>query len=275
MKQILVDQIISFRRLIEKERVNSALYHSRTSQLSSKSSDSLGEQRNGVLEFDSARNRLPSIGLGCFHLLVFQLIPSSNPKLQKKKMIPVAANDVAFSMHAVLLVTCMLCQVLIYERGNQKVSWTCIAITCTVWVSAAVCVFIALPNHSWLWLISIFNIIQVTMTAIKYYPQVVMNFGRKSTVGWSIVYILLDILGGVTNCSQMVMQSLDRGSWVNLYGNMGKTLLSLVTIFYDLIFLFQHYVLYPSKKEKVSTKVDNEITDPLMTSFGVSQSEHE
>ncbi|KAF6154825.1 hypothetical protein GIB67_014561 [Kingdonia uniflora] len=73
------------------------------------------------------------------------------------EMIPVAANDVALSMHAVLLLTCMLCQVLIYERGNQKVSRTCIAITCTVWVSAAVCVFIALPNHSWLWLISIFK----------------------------------------------------------------------------------------------------------------------
>ncbi|KAF6165401.1 hypothetical protein GIB67_018845 [Kingdonia uniflora] len=187
------------------------------------------------------------------------------------EMIPVAANDVAFSIHAVLLTICTLFQVFIYERGSQKVSRTCIAITCTVWVSAAVCFFIALPNHSWLWLVSVFNTIQVIMTVIKYIPQAVMNFGRKSTVGWSIGNILLDLLGGVTNYSQMVMQSLDQGSWVNFYGNIGKTMLSLVSIFFDLLFIFQHYVLYPLKKEKVSTKVDSESTDPLLTSVDGSQ----
>ncbi|KAF6157479.1 hypothetical protein GIB67_004417 [Kingdonia uniflora] len=184
-------------------------------------------------------------------------------------MIPVAANDVALSMHAVLLLTCMLCQVLIYEVSflYPLITWKsegvqdmhcynvyCMGFCCSLCFHSFTKPFLALANL---------------------YIQVVMNFGRKSTVGWSIVYILLDILGGVANYSQMVRQSLGRGSWVNLYGNIGKTLFSLVTIFYDLIFLFQHYVLYPSKKEKVLTKVDNEITDPLMTSFGVSQSEHE
>ncbi|XP_043709980.1 cystinosin homolog [Telopea speciosissima] len=87
-------------------------------------------------------------------------------------MIPVAANDVAFSAHAVLLTAITLFQVLIYDRGNQKVSKTCITITCAVCVSAAVSVFVAVPNHSWLWLISVFNTIQVIMTTIKYIPQV-------------------------------------------------------------------------------------------------------
>ncbi|EFH39264.1 hypothetical protein ARALYDRAFT_920808 [Arabidopsis lyrata subsp. lyrata] len=49
----------------------------------------------------------------------------------------------------------------------------------------AICFFIALPTHSWLWLISIF---------------------KKSTVGWSTGNILLDFAGGLANNLQMVIQ---------------------------------------------------------------------
>jgi cystinosin len=101
-------------------------------------------------------------------------------------MIPVAANDVAFSIHAVLLTAITLFQIVIYDvsglhfvsvllfsfrlllkpdvtilsfeqRGNQKLSKISIATVCVVWLVAAVCFFIALPSHSWLWLISIFK----------------------------------------------------------------------------------------------------------------------
>lgn len=37
-----------------------------------------------------------------------------------------------------------------------------------------------------------------------------MNFRRKSTVGWSIGNILLDLLGGLTNYGQMAVQSIDQ-----------------------------------------------------------------
>ena len=37
-----------------------------------------------------------------------------------------------------------------------------------------------------------------------------MNFQRKSTVGFSIGNILLDLLGGVTNYGQMAVQSIDQ-----------------------------------------------------------------
>ncbi|XP_043710790.1 cystinosin homolog [Telopea speciosissima] len=185
------------------------------------------------------------------------------------QMIPVAANDVAFSIHAVLLTAITLFQVLIYERGDQKVSKTCILLTCAAWCSAAICLFIALPHHSWFWLISVFGEIQVAMTLIKYIPQAYMNYKRKSTQGWSIGNILLDLFGGLMNYAQMAMQSIDQDSWVNFYGNIGKTLLSLVSIFFDLLFMFQHYLLYPSKKEKVSPKIALENTSPIQSSENV------
>lgn len=142
------------------------------------------------------------------------------------------------------------------QRGNQKVSRTSIAIVSAAWLSVTVCVFVALPSHSWLWLVSCFSTLQIGMTVLKYIPQAVMNFRRKSTVGFSIGNILLDLLGGLANYGQMIVQSIDQNSWVNFYGNIGKTLLSLVTVFFDIIFVLQHYVLYPSKKMVPSPNLD-------------------
>lgn len=175
------------------------------------------------------------------------------------QMIPVAKNDVAFSIHAVLLTAIALFQIAIYERGSQKLSKICIGIVSIVWLTAAVCFFVALSNHSWLWLLNVFNSIQVLMTTIKYIPQVSMNFLRKSTDGWSIGNILLDFSGGIANYGQMVVQSVDQDSWVNFYGNIGKVLLSLVSVFFDIIFIIQHYVLYPDKKSsKLVTTAEDE-----------------
>ncbi|GMN42655.1 hypothetical protein TIFTF001_011861 [Ficus carica] len=183
-----------------------------------------------------------------------------------KEMIPVAANDVAFSIHSVLLVLIMLLQIAIYERGGQTVSKVSIGIVSAVWLTAAVCFFIALPTHSWLWLINIFNSIQVIMTAIKYSPQAFMNFKRKSTDGFSIYFILFDFTGSVANYSQMAVESIDQNSWVNFYGNTGKLLLSLISMFFDLVFMCQHYLLYPAGKAHVPCKTNKE-TEPFVESF--------
>ncbi|PKA54485.1 Cystinosin like [Apostasia shenzhenica] len=184
------------------------------------------------------------------------------------EMIPVAANDVAFSIHAVLLTIFTLSQVLIYDRGNQKVSKICILISSTAWAAALVCLIVAWPKHSWLWLISVFNTLQVIMTAIKYIPQAFMNFQRKSTVGWSIGNILLDLTGGLLNFAQMAVQSIDQNSWVNFYGNIGKTLLSLEVVFFDLLFILQHCVFYPvdKKKKVVEQRVPEGTIAPLIDS---------
>ncbi|KAI3463071.1 hypothetical protein Pfo_019734 [Paulownia fortunei] len=181
-----------------------------------------------------------------------------------KEMIPVASNDVAFSMHAVLLTAFTLFQITIYDRGNQKISRISIGIVSVAWLFAAVCVFVAIPRHSWFWLVSCFNNIQVAMTIIKYIPQAILNFRRKSTIGFSIGNILLDFLGGVTNYGQMAVQSIDQNSWVNFYGNIGKTMISLVSIFFDIIFMVQHYVLYPSKKTDIPSNPTAVSKEPLL-----------
>ncbi|KAK8587758.1 hypothetical protein V6N13_086731 [Hibiscus sabdariffa] len=190
------------------------------------------------------------------------------------QMIPVAANDVAFSIHAVLLTATLLSQIVIYERGTQKVSKISIGIVCVVWFFAAICFFVALPSHSWLWLISIFNSIQVFMTMIKYIPQAFMNFARKSTDGFSIGNIMLDFTGGLANYAQMTVQSIDQNSWVNFYGNIGKISISLVSIFFDIIFMCQHFVLYRGKKATVLSELEQESREPLVKSIDESAIEN-
>ncbi|KAG8384913.1 hypothetical protein BUALT_Bualt04G0167600 [Buddleja alternifolia] len=185
-------------------------------------------------------------------------------KFGPNEMIPVGANDVAFSIHAVLLSAVMLFQIAIYDRGNQKVSKASLGIVSVAWLSVAVCVFVAIPRHSWFWLISCFNTVQVVMTIIKYIPQAIMNFRRKSTIGFSIGSILLDFIGGLTNYCQMAVQSIDQNSWVNFYGNIGKTMISLVSIFFDILSMVQHYVLYRSKKTVNSSNPRGVSKEPLL-----------
>ncbi|KAL6959859.1 hypothetical protein U1Q18_040010 [Sarracenia purpurea var. burkii] len=64
----------------------------------------------------------------------------------------------------------------------------------------------------------------------------------------------------------MVGQSIDQHSWVNFYGNIGKTLLSLVSIFFDILIILQHYVFYPSKNTAASPDLDKVSKEPLLKS---------
>jgi len=71
-----------------------------------------------------------------------------------------------------------------------------------------------------------------------------MNARRKSTVGWSPWNVTLDISGGGLSLLQLVLDSADLKDWSGMTGNLAKLGLSFVTIFFDTVFLVQHYVLY-------------------------------
>lgn len=86
--------------------------------------------------------------------------------------------------------------------------------------------------------------VKLVITVVKYVPQAWVNYKRKSTVGWSIAQILLDLTGGVLSLVQLILDSSFKSDWSGVTGNPVKFLLSNVTIFFDLIFIVQHYILY-------------------------------
>ncbi|KAJ5823902.1 hypothetical protein N7447_006242 [Penicillium robsamsonii] len=80
------------------------------------------------------------------------------------------------------------------------------------------------------------------LTAVKYTPQAVMNYRQQSTAGFSIGAILLDLSGAILSLMQLVLDS--QGDWSGAVGNIAKLLLGNITVLFDLIFIFQHFVLY-------------------------------
>lgn len=89
---------------------------------------------------------------------------------------------------------------------------------------------------------------KAAISFFKYCPQVYLNWKRKSTVGWNIHNIMLDFTGGFFSFIQIVIDSVRKGSFDPFSGgdgfNVVKFFLSIIAMFFDLIFLFQHFVLY-------------------------------
>lgn len=91
-------------------------------------------------------------------------------------------------------------------------------------------------------------------------PQVLTNYRNSSTYGWSIVQILLDLSGGILSNAQLLLDCYNQGDWSGITGNAVKLGLGNVSIFFDIIFIVQHYWLYAGEREK---DIESE-TDPLL-----------
>lgn len=104
----------------------------------------------------------------------------------------------------------------------------------------------------WIDYLYFLSFVKVGVSIVKYIPQVVLNYQRKSTAGWQIWNILLDFSGGALSIVQLVGDSAAAGraqglprSWTTgIAGNPAKLGLGLVSVFFDVIFMFQHYILY-------------------------------
>ncbi|XP_061499279.1 cystinosin homolog isoform X1 [Anopheles gambiae] len=158
---------------------------------------------------------------------------------------PVLANDVAFSIHATIATLLTVTQCFIYERGEQKVSriaWGIITVFIVVIIVAGVLVGTA--TFHWLDFLYVLSYIKLSVTLIKYVPQAVLNFRRKSTVGWSIENVLLDFTGGMLSMLQMLLNGYNYDDWASIFGDPTKFGLGLFSVMFDILFMVQHYVLY-------------------------------
>ncbi|XP_010869837.1 cystinosin [Esox lucius] len=161
---------------------------------------------------------------------------------------PVDANDVFFSLHAVVLTLVYIYQCAIYERGGQKVSWIATGLLVIGWTFALVTLFVAVAKKiTWLEYLYYFSYIKLGVTLVKYIPQAYMNYKRQSTEGWSIGNVLLDFIGGSFSLIQMFLQSYNNDEWKLIFGDPTKAGLGLLSIFFDVVFIVQHYCLYRHK----------------------------
>lgn len=164
--------------------------------------------------------------------------------------IPVEPNDIAFALHALFITIVTIGQCFIYERGNQKNSKIALGIIAAIWVSIFINLFLTVGSvTNWLWFVYWFSYMKLLITLLKYIPQAYMNFSRKSTVGWSIGNVLLDFSGGVLSFLQMFLTAFDTSDWEIFYGNPTKLGLAVISILFDILFMIQHYILYPKARK--------------------------
>lgn len=162
----------------------------------------------------------------------------------------VTLNDVVFAVYA--LVCCLLngLQIIFLDRAKQRVSVLCvsvISITCLLVFCWTCAIAFGVRRHivfNYLDLLYGLSVIKLAISVVKYLPQIYLNFSRKSTVGWNIWNIVLDLTGGCLSVAQQVMDSWAVGRWDGLTGNPVKFALGFVSILYDLVFFLQHFVLY-------------------------------
>lgn len=100
--------------------------------------------------------------------------------------------------------------------------------------------------------------VKLVVTVVKYVPQAWANYRRQSTRGWSIDQILLDFVGGVLSIAQLVIDSSLQDDWSGIWGNPVKLVLGIISIFFDAVFMVQHYWLYrgPGKGKMDEEGVD-------------------
>ncbi|CAG0890575.1 unnamed protein product [Darwinula stevensoni] len=180
-------------------------------------------------------------------------------RLHPKGVNPVQLNDVVFSLHATFACIITGIQCCIYERGDQKVSVVAMVLMGMIGIVVAISLILTLlVSITWLTYLYIFSYVKLAITIIKYFPQAVFNYRRKSTQGWSIGNILCDFTGGVFSILQMFMIAANNDDWGSIFGDPTKFGLGLFSILFDFLFMFQHYYLY--RDRNAYTQLSEETT---------------
>jgi cystinosin len=78
-----------------------------------------------------------------------------------------------------------------------------------------------------------------------------MNHVTRSTKGWSIGNVLLDVVGGVLSISQSVLDSVVSNDWSVLLGNPIRFAIGFYSIFFDCIFMLQHFIWFPEGDQQL------------------------
>jgi len=181
--------------------------------------------------------------------------------------LPVTIPDVFFALHAFTLTALIIIQIFVYERGSQRVFIGISILVSLTGVAAIVQLVLSLVGiQKWLDYIMFFSYVKLGVTLLKYIPQAWSNFRRKSTEGWSIENILLDISGGLLSFGQMFLDGFNSGNWEIFLGGGAKLGLSLISIAFDVLFLVQHYCLYPPSRENYDKVDDDE--DEMSSKLG-------
>ena len=214
------------------------------------------------------------LGFACYSTYTVALYASPTIRrqyLDRQKEgagIPVESNDVAFCIHALILSIITVGQVVWYGRsasalfGQLRPIIARFILALLVWIGIVGPLLVVSGVFEALDYLYSLSFIKVGISLVKYIPQVILNIQRQSTVGWSIWQILLDFTGGCLSDVQLVGDTWAKtpagaSVWrAVVTGNPAKLALGSLSMAFDIVFMFQHYILYPTTTSREDSPVE-------------------
>ena len=97
--------------------------------------------------------------------------------------------------------------------------------------------------------ITFMGILKTVISIYMLIPQAILNYRRQSTYGWSVLNCILDVFAGILSILQVTIDycGLDlpedqRSEARDM--NVAKLSLGLTCVVFDILFIYQHFVLY-------------------------------
>lgn len=199
---------------------------------------------------------LNAIGFLCYSIFTVCMyyVPLFKDEYEARhhgNVIKVSISDVYFAIHAFVLTIITWMQAMYYDGHFQIPSQLGFLGSFAFLVFCAIYMLFIIEGvnngrdpYNWYSFVYVIAISKVVVTCIKYPPQIITNYKMSNTVGFNILQILLDLMGCVLSLLQIVLDCYMTNDWVGLYGNPVKVYLSGIVFVYDMILLYQHYILY-------------------------------
>jgi len=226
--------------------------------------------RKSTVGLSSDFSVLNVVGFGCYAIYTCSFFFSHEIQNEyqdrfNNQVNSVQSNDVAFAIHALILSSVQFLQILHY---NETFTWNMLALGTRLFVlvAAVLCLIFGIlvatgQRFQWLDFLYVLSFIKLNITIVKYIPQVILNYQRKSTIGWNVYNVLLDFAGGLLSLVQLIMDAVAMDDFSAITGNFIKFGLGLASMLFDVIFIVQHYVFYPGARHeshRIVTSLSNE-----------------
>jgi len=176
----------------------------------------------------------------------------------------VESNDVAYSIHALIVSLALIGQILYYDGfRTSPLSIVTIAFLIGFILASGMyitCILLHIRGCRWITFLHSMAVLKIVLASSGYIPQLVLNYKRKSTKGFNMWNIYLDFGGGMLSMLQLIFDSIDLGDLASgILGNWAKLTLGMITLLADSAFFTQHYILFPDVPDSISN-LDHDYT---------------
>jgi cystinosin len=149
--------------------------------------------------------------------------------------------SVGFSVTSVFICSIQIIVLLYYPRFTNFVK--------PVWMFLSVSAILAVPIFTAIKpepqnIVAFMGLIRVYNNAIKFMPQLYLNWLRRSTDGWSIEGVYVDLAAAILYLIRIIVDLTERQKFDQFSTSIRSQVLiiSQILIGCDLIFIFQHFV---------------------------------